>query len=136
MLSIFYMTEGFVQKSIIIWLKSKGYKITKDTYQLFGVDIKAYNYAGERFYIEVKGETKGENNLDFCAGLGQLLIRMNKKIEPRVHYGFGLPKTRHFERQYEKFLKLPLKLRRSLKIRFLFVNSKGKVEEIRSWKNL
>ena len=130
------MNETFVQKSIIAWLKNKRYRITRDTYQLFGVDIKAYNYAGERYYIECKGETKGENScLDFCTGLGQLFLRMNKKIEPRVHYGFGLPRTRHFERQYEKFLKLPLKLRKSLKIRFLFVDEKGKITEIKSWIN-
>lgn len=128
------MNEAFVQKSVINWLKDKGYKIRRDTYQLFGVDIKAYNYAGERYYVECRGETKGGNScLDFCAGLGQLILRMNKKIEPRIHYGFALPENRHFYRQYEKFLKLPLKLRRSLKIRFLFVNEKGEITEIKSW---
>lgn len=129
------MNEAFVQKAIINWLKNKKYRIRRDTYQLFGVDIKAYNYAGEHYYVECRGQAKGESSLDFCMGLGQLLLRMNKKIEPRVHYGFGLPKTKHFQRQYEKFLKLPLKLRRSLKIRFLFVSKKGRITEIKSWQN-
>ncbi len=128
------MSEEFVQKAIIKWLKSKGYRLTKDTYKLFGIDIKAYNLMGKYYFVECRGEAEREDGyLNFCAGLGQLILRINKDIKRWRNYGFGLPDTKHFERQYKKFLSLPSKLRRTLRICFLFVNEKGEVKEVKSW---
>ncbi|MFZ5559494.1 MAG: hypothetical protein ACOZAL_01740 [Patescibacteria group bacterium] len=124
--------EEFVKQSIIKWLIDKNYKISKITNEKFGVDIKAYNYNGEEYIIECKGETKGENSyLDFCTGLGQLILRMDKGLKPWKHYALGLPNTGHFHRQIGKYKKLPVDIQKFFKIQFLLVNSEGSVVQIK-----
>ncbi len=128
--------EDFVKQSIIRWFINKGYKISKITNARFGVDIKAYNYSGDEYIIECKGETKGENScLDFCTGIGQLILRMDKGLKPWKHYAVGLPDTKDFHRQINKYKKLPTNIKKFLKIRFLLVNKSGTIKEC-SWRNL
>ena len=112
--------EKFVEDTIIKWLTEKDYKINKFTGKKFGVDIKAYNYNRIEYIVECKGETKGENSyLDFCTGLGQLILRMDKGLKTWKKYSLGLPDTRYFIRQINKYNKLPINIRKFHKITFL-----------------
>jgi len=128
--------EEFVKKSIVKWLANNDYKISKITNKRFGVDIKAYNYNGEEYIIECKGEVKGEGScLDFCTGLGQLVLRMDRGLKSWKYYAIGLPDTKDFHRQINKYKKLPTNIKKFLKIRFLLVNKNGLIKEC-SWRNL
>lgn len=133
-----YIREILVQQSIAEWLKKKGYRINRITPTVsvarHGIDIKAYNKAGQHYFIECKGETKGENShLSFIEALGQTLLMMSAGEHEWKKYAIGIPETREFRNQYAKFLKLPLNLRKQLKISFFFINSAGSVIKEKSW---
>ncbi|OGG57697.1 hypothetical protein A2765_06190 [Candidatus Kaiserbacteria bacterium RIFCSPHIGHO2_01_FULL_56_24] len=128
------MREKFVQDSIVKWLQGKQYVIHRVTDKVHGIDIKAYNNARHYYFIECKGETKGENsNLDFSTAMGQILLRMVAGKDSWKSYCIGIPDIREFTNQYAKFLKLPLQFRKQLKISFFFVDASGSVVKKDSW---
>ena len=125
-------TEFFVENSIRKYLTENRWRVLPRAHH--GADIKAYNKNGEYWIIECKGETKGENsNLDFCTSLGQILLRIDKDIRDWRHYGIAVPNTRHFKRQFNKFLKTPKQIRKALKIFFFFVDTEGNIEKIKPY---
>ncbi len=113
-------------------MKERGFKINQaNAKNLHGVDIKAHHENGQEYFIECKGETKGENSaLDFATGLGQLLFRMAEVKGPKSwqYFYLAIPKTKGFLRQYKKFSNVNLK---RMKIRFFIVDEYGEVKEVR-----
>jgi len=123
--------KTFVVPKIIQWLESNGWKISPITYERNGVDIKA-SKNGDQYIIECKGETKAEG-IDFLTCVGQIISRM-KQTSDTNYYGLGLPNTQKYKDLAKQ--QIPEQIRKKLKLRILFVNEDGQVQEIKSSEKL
>ena len=121
------ITEKFVENSIIRWLKERNWKISKVTYKKHYVDIKAERN-GDQYFVECNEETASPGT-DFLTCLGQIISRMTHKSDTN-YYAIGLPKKEIYYKLIKK--NLPEIMRKKLKLRIIFVNKEGKVEEIKS----
>lgn len=120
--------EEFVKEKIVEWLRHKKFRIAKVTCHRKGIDISAYHYNGQGYYIECKGETKGENSsLDTNTAIGQIILRMNETRTWKKYF-IGVPNTKHFKRQIDKYKMVSKSIRKALKITFLLVDSIGNIE--------
>lgn len=122
------MKESQVEEAVVKWLNNKGYKVSKKylNKNKKGVDIRACNEkSGDQFIIECKGDTK-EPRIDFQTAIGQIIMRMEPSFDSN-YYAIALPDNE----KYRKLIsEIPDRMRKLLRIRFLLLDSLGKVEEL------
>lgn len=141
------MDESFVEKKIKIFLKEK-YNFIDDgkNKELWehGVDIKMKhkNY-GQYFLVECKGEPGARGPVKtFCgsvsssinSALGQIISRMHTSRRSRYggyNYAIGFP----YSFKSKAIKRVPYYVCKSLRLRLLFINKIGEVDEIR-WSEL
>lgn len=134
------ITEDFVQKSLINYLKEKGWNTSLQHAELWehGVDIKVRNNRFSRYWlIEVKGDPSssvkspgGSRSSSFNSALGQIITRMHRNGKRVYKYGYkyGIAFPNSFRNMILK--KLPFDVMDKLNLYLFFVNHKGEVEEI------
>lgn len=134
------ITEDFVQKSLIKYLKDKGWNTSLKHAELWehGVDIKVRNNRFSRYWlIEVKGDPSssvkspgGSRSSSFNSALGQIITRMHRNGKRVYKYGYkyGIAFPNSFRNMILK--KLPFDVMDKLNLYLFFVNHKGEVEEI------
>lgn len=130
-----FENEDWLQERIIIYLKQKGYIITKHASgKTHGVDIKAYHPKLRRYYfVEVKAEPKSTSKSKhamrenyFVGVLGEIICRM---IQKHGRYALGLPKNDSY---IKKTNKIPERIRKLLKLDIFFVDKQGNVKVLKS----
>ena len=133
------LDEDFVKNKVINWLSeqgyNKGFKIkTKGEH---GVDIKVRHRRYARYYIvEAKGDPSkkvkkpaSRREVSFLIALGQIISRM--KYKAKYWYAIALPES--FSDKV--FRRLSWLICKKLRLKILFVNSKGKVRCV-TWREL
>ena len=139
------ITEDFIQKSVVFYLKEKGWNTSLQNAELWeqGVDIKVRNDKFSRYWLnEAKGDPSikvksptGSMSSSFNSAVGQIITRMHSKgkrgYKYRYKYGVAFPAS--FKNMVLR--KIPFDVMDKLNLYVFFVNRKGVVEEI-SWNNL
>lgn len=92
------ITEDFVQKSIVAYLREKGWNTSLQNAELWeqGVDIKVRNDKFSRYWlIEVKGDPSikvksfaGSMSSSFNSAVGQIITRMHRNGKRGYKYGY------------------------------------------------
>ena len=139
------ITEDFVQKSIVAYLKEKGWNTSLQNAELWeqGVDIKVRNDKFSRYWlIEAKGDPSikvkspsGSMSSSFNSAVGQIITRMHRNGRRGYKYGYkyGIAFPLSFRKMVLR--KIPYDVMDKLNLYAFFVDKKGVVEEI-SWKTL
>ena len=78
----YWYDEKNVEKVMMEWIVSKGFKIMPESYKLHGVDIEAWNDKRRRYwFIEVKGYPRKKASMNaqkqewFVTAIGQIIKR-------------------------------------------------------------
>lgn len=112
-----YPNESFIQEMIENYFLSQGY----DTLDPGHADLKCIHpISGECWLVEAKGKTQAMG-LDFRTCLGQILQRMENSDWT---YAIALPKLKPYISQC---LKVPDRIRRLIKLNWIFVERDGTV---------
>ena len=92
------ITEGFVQKCIVSYLKIRGWNTSLKNAELWeqGVDIKVRNNKFSRYWlIEAKGDPSikvkspaGSISSSFNSAVGQIITRMHRNGKRGYKYGY------------------------------------------------
>jgi hypothetical protein len=139
------ITEDFVQKSVVKYLKENGWNTSLQNAELWeqGVDIKVRNDKFSRYWlIEAKGDPSskvkspsGSKSSSFNSAVGQIITRMHRKGVRGYKYGYkyGIAFPLSFRKMVLR--KIPYDVMDKLNLYVFFVDKKGAVEEI-SWKTL
>ena len=139
------ITEDFVQKSVISYLKDNGWSTSLQNAELWeqGVDIKVRNDKFSRYWlIEAKGDPSikvkspaGSMSSSFNSALGQIITRMHRNGARGYKYGYKYGVA--FPVSFRKMVlsKMPYDVMDKLNLYLFFVHSVGVVEEI-DWKKL
>ncbi len=110
--------EAFVQASIERHFLDLGFTLREVGFADFACEKPG---SSENWVIEAKGETAAVG-LDFRTGIGQLVLHITDRT---TRYGLAVPDTEKFIKQCDK---LPSRVRESLNIFILLVNSSGQVQ--------
>lgn len=133
------LSEKFVRKSVIMWLRRKGYgrNLEEKTTKEHGVDIRVrHNKYARYFFVEAKGDPNPEvkhpssrREVSFLQALAQIITRMR----PKAFYKYAIA----FPESYSSLVlrRIPREVCKKLRLEILLVNEKGKVREI-TWKSL
>ena len=140
------ITEDFVQKNLIKYLKEKGWGTYLKKAELWeqGVDIKVRNDKFSQYWlIEVKGDPSikvkspaGSMSSSFNSAVGQIITRMHTKGKKRGYkyrYKYGIAFPISFKKMI--FRKLPFDVMDKLNLYLFFVDKNGVVEEF-YWKDI
>src|SRR3989344_1269679 len=139
------ITEDFIQKSVVFYLKEKGWNTSLQNAELWeqGVDIKVRNDKFSRYWlIEAKGDPSikvkspaGSQSSSFNSALGQIITRMHRKGIRGYKYGYKYGVA--FPISFKKMVlrKMPFDVMDKLNLYLFFVDRSGSVEEI-SWKKM
>jgi hypothetical protein len=139
------ITENFVQKSLIKYLKKNGWSKSLKGAELWehGVDIKVRNNQFARYWlIEVKGDPSitvkspvGSQSSSFNSAVGQIITRMHRNGKRGYKYGYkyGVAFPVSFRKMVVR--KMPFDVLDKLNLYLFFVDGAGTVEEI-SWRIL
>ena len=139
------ITEDFVQKAVITYLKNNGWSTSLQNAELWeqGVDIKVRNDAFSRYWlIEVKGDPSakvksptGSMSSSFNSAMGQIITRMHRNGRRGYKYGYkyGIAFPLSFKKMVIR--KIPFDVMDKLNLYLFFVDHLGNVEEI-SWRQL
>ena len=139
------ITEGFVQKSLIKYLKQNGWSKSLKSAELWeqGVDIKVRNNQFARYWlIEAKGDPSikvkspsGSQSSSFNSAVGQIITRMHRNGKRGYKYGYkyGVAFPVSFKKMVER--KIPFDVLDKLNLYLFFVDGYGNVDEI-DWKKL
>ena len=127
----FWYDEKNVEKVMIEWVESKGFKIMPETHRLHGVDIEAWNNKTRRYwFIEVKGYPRKKPSMNaqkqewFNCSLGQIIKRMRQK---NGKYAVAFPDFEFYEK---KSLELPLIARKRLKLNIFLIGEDKKIRQL------
>jgi len=135
------ITEGFVQKSVVAYLKNNGWNTSLRNAELWeqGVDIKVRNDSFSRFWlIEAKGDPSirvknpaGSMSSCFNSAVGQIITRMHRNGKRGYKYGYK------YGVSFKKMVlrKMPFDVMDKLNLYLFFVDRLGNVEEI-SWRKM
>ena len=128
-------SEDWVRTKIKDYLINNGYRITHESKgREHGVDLKGYHPKLCRYYfVEVKPEPQGESRHAmkenyFLDNLAKILLRMCQK---NGQYALGFPIT-----YKDKVKKLPLEIRKKLRVDVFFVSKQGRVTKLPYYKPL
>lgn len=139
------ITENFVQKSVIAYLKNNGWSTSLKNAELWeqGVDIKVRNDRFSRYWlIEAKGDPSikvkspaGSMSSSFNSAVGQIITRMHRNGARGYKYGYKYGVA--FPASFKKMVlrKIPFDVMDKLNLYLFFVDGAGKVEEI-DWKKM
>lgn len=139
------LTETFVQKRVIQYLRANGWNTSLQSGELWerGVDIKVRNDKFSRYWlIEAKGDPSetvkspsGIRSSSFNSALGQIVTRMHRNGKRGYKYGYkyGIALPGSFEKMVLK--KMPYDVMDKLNLYLFFVYPDGLVKEI-DWKTL
>ncbi len=139
------ITEGFVQKSVVAYLKNNGWNTSLRNAELWeqGVDIKVRNDSFSRFWlIEAKGDPSirvknpaGSMSSCFNSAVGQIITRMHRNGKRGYKYGYKYGVA--FPASFKKMVlrKMPFDVMDKLNLYLFFVDRLGNVEEI-SWRKM
>ncbi len=134
------ITEPFVQKSVVKYLREDGWSsnLVSKKLRSQGVDIKVKNNKYARYFlIEVKGDPGpsvkspgGSISSSFNSAVGQIISRMHTKRKARYKYGYkyGIAFPISFKRKALK--NLPFDVCDKLNLYVFFVNARGFVEKL------
>ena len=134
------LSEKFVRKSIILWLRRKGWgrNLEERPEGEHGPDIRVrHNRYARYYFVETKGDPdpkrvkfpSSRREVSFMYAIGQIITRM----KPKAFYKYALG----FPESYRDLVlrRIPWGLCQKLHLSVLLVNKEGKVEEI-TWKKL
>ena len=136
------ITEDFVQKSVVEYLKVQGWSTSLRNAELWeqGVDIKVRNDKFSRFWlIEAKGDPSvkvksplGSISSSFNSAVGQIITRMhtNGKRGYKYRYKYGIAFPISFRKMVLR--KIPFDVMDKLNLYIFFVDKEGNVEQL-SW---
>jgi len=139
------ITEDFVQKSLVSYLKENGWSKSLKSSELWeqGVDIKVRNDNFARYWlIEAKGDPSikvkspsGSMSSSLNSALGQIITRMHRKGQRGYKYGYkyGVALPVSFRKMVLR--KIPYDVMDKLNLYLFFVDQNGGVEEI-DWKRM
>ena len=139
------ITEGFVQKSVVAYLKNNGWNTSLRNAELWeqGVDIKVRNDSFSRFWlIEAKGDPSirvknpaGSMSSCFNSAVGQIITRMHRNGKRGYKYGYKYGVA--FPASFKKMVlrKMPFDVMDKLNLYLFFVDRLGNVDEI-SWRKM
>lgn len=127
----YWYDEKNVEKVILKWVKSKGFKPMPITYKQKGIDIEAWNHRTRRYwFIEVKGHPRKKASMHaqkqewFIKALGQIIKRMRQK---NGKYGIAFPDFEFYEK---KSLELPKIGRSRLKLNIFLITKDKKIRQL------
>ncbi len=139
------ITEDFVQKSVVAYLKKEGWSTSLQNAELWeqGVDIKVRNNKFSRYWlIEAKGDPSikvkspsGSMSSSFNSAVGQIITRMHRNGRRGYKYGYkyGIAFPTSFKKMVTR--KIPHDVMDKLNLYLFFVDKTGSVEEV-DWKKL
>jgi len=134
------LSEKFVRRSIILWLRRKGWgrNLEEKPEGEHGPDIRVRHNRYSRYYIvETKGDPDprkvkhlhSRREVSFIYAIGQIITRISPKAF--YWYAIGLPSSY----KLLVFRRFPWGVSKKLRLNFLFVDKEGKVEFV-NWKKI
>jgi hypothetical protein len=127
----YWYDEKNVDKVMRAWVQSKGFKLMPETFNLHGVDIRAFsNKMRKYWFIEVKGYPREKASMNaqkqewFVACVGQIIKRMKQK---NGKYGIAFPDFEFYEK---KSLELPKIARDRLKLNIFLINKNKNIRQL------
>jgi hypothetical protein len=124
--------EKQIENAIISHLKRRGWeKIPKLKDEIHGVDIKMFHRRWRKYwFIEVKRKyttknKKSQTYVNVATAIGQIIYRMHQK--QAGFYGIGVPNLPIFKNELRK---IPVWIRKKLKLHIFLVDNNGKVTVI------
>jgi len=139
------LTEDFVQKSIIKYLKKKGWKtsLLSKTGKEHGVDIKVRNDKFPRYFlIECKGDAspnakypRSHREVNFNLALGQIMTRMHTNRTRAYKYGYKYGVGYPVSFRDLVIRRLPYDVCDKLNLSIFLVDKNGTVEVL-GWREL
>ena len=127
----YWYDEKNVEKVMMDWVVSKGFKIMPESHRIHGVDIEAWNDKRRRYwFIEVKGYPRKKASMNaqkqewFVTAIGQIIKRMRQK---NGKYAIAFPDYSFYEK---KSIDLPLIARDRLKLNIFLISEDKKVRQL------